>query len=202
MDIAVDLVEAYLRVNGYLTVTEYPILEAKRTGQVREATDLDLLAFRFPGAGRYIPRRDDQVPEVSLGPPDPALGAPEDEADMLVCEVKQGEASMNRAAWDPDVLEVALVRFGCCPSEHVEDVVEQLLEDGTATTPAGHRVRMLAVGATRDPEDLEPYQFLALGHVVEHLRSYLDEHWDVLSQGQFRTPAMAFLALASKLDRA
>jgi uncharacterized membrane protein YedE/YeeE len=51
MDTAVALVEAYLNVNGYFTVAEYPVLEASRHGGVRAATDLDVLAFRFPGAG-------------------------------------------------------------------------------------------------------------------------------------------------------
>lgn len=34
MDHAVALVEAYLRVNGYLTVAEYPVLDAPRHGEV------------------------------------------------------------------------------------------------------------------------------------------------------------------------
>ncbi len=32
MDNAVAQVQAYLQVNGYLTVTEYPVLEAARDG--------------------------------------------------------------------------------------------------------------------------------------------------------------------------
>ncbi len=30
MDTAVALVETYLRINGYFTVTEYPVIEAAR----------------------------------------------------------------------------------------------------------------------------------------------------------------------------
>ena len=52
MDHAVALVRTYLQLNGYLTVTEYPVLEAARHGGHRTLTDLDVLAFRFPGAGR------------------------------------------------------------------------------------------------------------------------------------------------------
>src|SRR5262245_18598254 len=55
MDPAVGMVESYLRVNGYFTVTEYPIVEASKYGEYRTATDLDVLAFRFPGAGRLVP---------------------------------------------------------------------------------------------------------------------------------------------------
>lgn len=61
MDPAVALVQAYLRVNGYFTVAEYPVLEATRSGGFQMATDLDLLAFRFPGAGRAIASAGDEV---------------------------------------------------------------------------------------------------------------------------------------------
>jgi hypothetical protein len=53
MDNAVALVQAYLQVNGYFTVTEYPVLEAARHG-IEAATDFDVLAYRFPGAGRLL----------------------------------------------------------------------------------------------------------------------------------------------------
>ena len=48
MDNAVALVQAYLRLNGYFTVTEYPVIATRRDGTYRTATDLDVLAFRFP----------------------------------------------------------------------------------------------------------------------------------------------------------
>ena len=54
MDKAVAPVQAYLRVNGYFTVAEYPVVEAMRNGGYREATDLDILAFRFSGAGQLV----------------------------------------------------------------------------------------------------------------------------------------------------
>ena len=53
MDNAVALVRAYLHVNGYFTVTEYPVLEAARHGGYRTVTDLDVLAVRFPGCLLY-----------------------------------------------------------------------------------------------------------------------------------------------------
>ena len=50
MDNAVALVRAYLHLNGYFTVTEFPVMEALRGGGFRTATDLDVLAFRFARA--------------------------------------------------------------------------------------------------------------------------------------------------------
>ncbi len=47
MDTAVALVQAYLNVNGYFTVVEYPVLGMERGRQARTVTDLDVLV---PGA--------------------------------------------------------------------------------------------------------------------------------------------------------
>lgn len=52
MDNAVALVQAYLRVNGNFTVSEFPVIELRRAQGYTAATDLDILGFRFPGAGK------------------------------------------------------------------------------------------------------------------------------------------------------
>lgn len=117
MDSAVALVESYLRVNGYFTVTEYPVAEVARNGGYRTATDLDVLAFRFPGAGRIVPSRRGArpgEPETILFAPDPELGCAAEQADMLIGEVKEGRAELNRGAREPAVLRAVLTRFRCC----------------------------------------------------------------------------------------
>jgi len=55
MDMGVALVQACLRAHGYFTVSEYPILEAIRHGEHRIATDIDILAVRFPHACQLVP---------------------------------------------------------------------------------------------------------------------------------------------------
>ncbi len=50
MDHAVSLVQAYLQLNGYFTSAEYPIMQSAGKGSFRTVTDIDILAFRFPGA--------------------------------------------------------------------------------------------------------------------------------------------------------
>lgn len=52
MDSAVALLQTCLRVNGYFTVSEYPIVELR--GAFQAATDMDVLAFRFRGAERWV----------------------------------------------------------------------------------------------------------------------------------------------------
>ena len=69
---AVDLVRAYLQVNGYFTVTEYPVMERFGGGH-REVTDLDVLAYRFRGAGRVAPGTGRRAVVPVLVEPDPML---------------------------------------------------------------------------------------------------------------------------------
>lgn len=93
MDNAVALVQAYLRVNGYFTVAEYPVVEAMRHGGYREATELDILAFRFPGAGQLVPGAGHSARQDSLAYAlDPALAVDHSGGDMLMGEVKEGVA--------------------------------------------------------------------------------------------------------------
>ncbi|MEZ6317235.1 MAG: hypothetical protein R3B49_00575 [Phycisphaerales bacterium] len=77
MDTAVSIVRAYLQANGYFTMTEVPVIEATGT-VVRSATDLDVLAVRFPGERRTVANhggqwdRDEVIPGTSTS----ALGEP------------------------------------------------------------------------------------------------------------------------------
>jgi hypothetical protein len=143
MDHAVALVQAYLRVNGYLTVTEYPIVEAVRSGGYQAATDLDILAFRFGRAstlGQAVTPAG--RPHAGIPPVDPALDLRPDLPDMIIGEVKEGRATLNRGATDKAVLAAAIARFGCCDASEAEMVVIDLLRRGRAKIPhAVHRHR-------------------------------------------------------------
>lgn len=199
MDTAVALVQAYLHVNGYFTVTEYPVLEAYRRDETRAVTDLDVLAFRFAHPEHDVKRGRGRRP---LGGqaliPDPVLGCSADQPDMIVGEVKEGAARFNTAARDPVVLQVALARFGCCPSPHVGPLTQQLLAQGRAVTPAGHAVRMVAFGDSAGAASQHAWTCVPMRHVVEFLQTYLRQHWGVLRGVQIREPALGVLALMEK----
>jgi len=202
MDNAVALVQAYLRVNGYFTVAEYPVVEAMRQGGYRVATDLDILAFRFPRAGRLVPGSGrvgthDQLLSTSC---DALLDVEHNEADMLIGEVKEGRAELNQAATDRAVLRAALTRFGCCHPDHVVHLVDELLNAGKAITPSGHRIRLVAFGSIV-PGGSHSYAVIPLGHVVEFLRAYLRENWDVLHNAEFKDPAFGMLMTLEKAQR-
>lgn len=196
MDNAVALVQAYLRVNGYFTVSEYPVLERFRHGQVRTMTDLDILGFRFPGAGRIVVHgsgKDDH--EIRA---DPALHTSAGQPDMLIGEVKEGHAELNRACRDPDVLEVVLARFGCCPAKEARRTAKALMRSGSSRSAGGHVIRLVAFGEAPQIEERNGYLVIPLAHVVHYLRQHLREHWDVLRHAQPKDTALGFLTLLEK----
>ena len=200
MDNAVGLVQAYLRVNGYFTVSEYPILEGTRSGGFRTVTDLDILAFRFPGAGPH-PAGWRASHDGTLPLPDPALGIEAGQADMLVGEVKEGPAVLNAAATDPGVLHAALVRFGCSAPEDAHQAVTTLVREGRAPLPGGHCIRLVAFGATSEEGAVHKYRVIRLGHIVEFLRRYLREHWELVRHSEMKDAALGFMLLTEKALR-
>ena len=196
MDNAVALVQVYLHINGYFTVAEYPVIEAMAKGKgYRMATDLDILAFRFPSAGQLIPGKQKNKEFYA---PDPVLNCPSDSADMLVGEVKEGRAELNRGATNPLVLRSMLARFGCCSMHDAEPLVQQLMSKGKAITPSGHKIRLVAFGANSDSVKSSHYDVIDLGHIVQFLQNYLHQHKNILRQAQFKDPTLGFLMLLEK----
>lgn len=199
MDTAVALVQAYLRVNGYFTVSEYPVVEQVRPGDVRTMTDLDILGFRFPGAGHVLARGPAHGALQRFGT-DPVLAASAEHADMLIGEVKEGPAVLNRACRDPRVLEVVLTRFGCCPPPDAARTAEALVQTGSVQSHGGHLIRLIAFGNAPGPQKRDGYVVVPLAHVVSYLRGHLRENWDVLRHIQPKDPAFGFLTLLEKLE--
>ena len=197
MDHAVALVEAYLQINGYFTVAEYPVIESFGKDHYGVATDLDILAFRFPGAGRLITGHGSN----KLYAPDPALGIDGDKADMLIGEVKEGHAELNRNARNPDVLQTVLARFGCCSLHDVDNTVKQLISKGHSTTHSGHRVRLMAFGSSGEKSPHKGYSVLMLGHIISFVEAYLGQHWGVLRHAQFKHQALGLFMVLEKARR-
>ena len=203
MDHAVALVQAYLQVNGYFTVTEYPVLEALEGGGYQSATDIDLLALRLSGAGGVVAtetRGGEEGKETFE--PDPILRIPEGKADLLIVEVKEGRAELNRGAKNREVLSAALKRFGLPSHDRVEKSLRELERKGKTKWPGGTWVRMLAFGSIVDPKVTTGFHAISLPHVMQYLRAYLDENWDALRHAHIRHEAFGFLALLEQVRRA
>ncbi|MEN8239384.1 MAG: hypothetical protein ABFR53_09310, partial [Actinomycetota bacterium] len=134
MDTAVSLVQSYLFANGFFTVTEYPILETLAVGNPRTVTDIDVLALRPPGAGESA--RATTTSGILVGP-DPELDLSDTYIEVIIGEVKEGAAELNKAARDPAVLRAVLDRFGTMDPDVAQQVVDELSRTGTAMHPSG-----------------------------------------------------------------
>lgn len=196
MDVAVGLVRTYLHLNGYFTVTEYPIVEAMAHGGYRTSTDVDVLAVRFPGAGRVVASR--HAERRLRFEADPALDGPPEKVDMIIGEVKEGRAELNRGARDPLVLETVLARFGCCSAEIAERAAQDLIRRGRADLSPTHHARLVAFGSVLEKNLGYPCQAMALGHLVRFIQGYVREHWDVLRHAQFKDPSLGLLMTLEK----
>lgn len=195
MDVAVAVVQAYLRVNGYFTVAEYPVLDvAHEPG--RTITDLDILAVRLHRAPDPTGPAD--------APLDPALGAAAGAADMIVGEVKEGRPHPNPAMRDPDVLTAALTRFGCCQPADAAELVAELLRTGRATAPEGHTIRTVVFGnpTTAVAPHAAPWHTVPFSQVLGFLEDHLSAHWRTIGHTQIKDDTLGLLALREKARRA
>lgn len=202
MDNAVAIVQAYLRVNGYLTVTEYPIVESADNGGFQTATDLDVLAFRFAhsctlhasvGSDGYGARCEIET--------DPALDVRAGTSDMIIGEVKEGRAVLNRAASKPGVVAAALTRFGCCEPAHAVELAQRLVRDGQARTQHGHRIRLMAFGSLPPEAPSRRFAVVLLGSVVDYLRQHIRRHWSQLQASESKDPGLSMLMTLEKAER-
>ena len=197
MDHAVALVEAYLQINGYFTVAEYPVIESFGKKHYSVATDLDILAFRLLGAGQLVSGHGGK----GMFAPDPAPGIHCDTADMLIGEVKDGHEELNRNACNPEVLRTVLARFGCCPLKGVYKTVQQLINKSESVTHSEHRIRLIAFGSSREHLQRGRYHTLNAGACTDFIGDYLKEHWEVLRNAQFKHPALGLLMVLEKARR-
>jgi hypothetical protein len=197
MDIAVNLVENYLRLCGYLTVSEFEVQRREPDGSYKTVTDIDVMALRMPGDAIVgDPRDDDEGMLLLLD--DPVLQLEPDCVDVIIGEVKQGYAELNPGIKDHAVLHSMLRRVGWAYDEPLHVVVERLQAGDAHFSPArgGGRVRTRLVAFGRsDRSDLHT---ISHSHIVSTLLRFFEEHEAAFRPIQFKEPAPAFLRLLLK----
>lgn len=194
MDVGVALVQTYLRLNGYFTVSEFPVIGEHRD-RYRAVTDLDVLAFRFAAPRNLVSRKGTDARRwVDILPFDAALGGDPDSPDMIIGEVKTGCAALNRAATDASVLRVALARFGCCGIEDAGRIAQELIRRGHAQTAMQHAVRLVAFGSSAPVTPSGGWHVVLLADVVRFIDSYIRKHWSVLKSAEPKDTAFALVA--------
>lgn len=197
MDIAVNLVESYLRLNGYLTLSEFEIQRKTTDGTYESATDVDIAGLRFPGDIHAVDSHDLGFEMLLID--DEALRLEPDTVDVIVGEVKQGEAEFNPTLKQYEVLHSVLNRIAWLYAVPIDEVVQALRGSGisrVASCGGIGRVRTRLVAFGRSPHsDLHT---ISLAHVFETMVAHLEEFREVLRPVQYADPAPALLQLLVK----
>jgi hypothetical protein len=198
VDIAVNLVESYLRLNGYLTLTEVEVQRRGRDGHYESVTDVDVVAIRYPGDLYAVDDHLDPQGRLLLIE-DPGLHLAERMVDVIVGEVKQGAARLNPALTTHEVLHQILRRLDWIYESGVEGTVATLQQVGVSETPGRSgaivRTRLVAFGGTSGEPTVTT---IPLGHVLTQMVRFMERFEDVVRPSQFGEPAPAMLHLMVK----
>ena len=197
MDIAVNLVENYLRLTGYMTLSEYEVQRRDKQGQFKTVTDVDIMGIRFPG-DVYLgdPHKEAECELLVID--DPVLELEPETIDVIVGEVKQGRAELNPGIKDHAVLHSMLRRVEWLYGVELSEVIDALQRKELSVVPGKGegrvRTRLVAFGRSRHSN----VNTIALGHIVTTMLDFFEEHDDAFRPVQFREPAPAFLRLLLK----
>jgi hypothetical protein len=198
VDAASGLVEVFLRLNGYLTLTEWQIQVMNARGQWETITDVDVVGVRFPGD---IFLADSPDPEIknSLKVSADLLELDRGVIDVIVGEVKEGEAVFNPALTRHETLYTVLHRIGWLyADEALELVVEDLRRDGISMrkAPGGDTVRTRLVAFGQAPQ--LTVNTIPIGRILEASTAFLAAHDDLFRSARFSNPVAATLKLLHK----
>jgi len=194
VDIGVELVEAYLRLNGYFTISEFEVLRETSPGNYQTVTDVDMIAVRFPGP-MYIADSHAKGESPSLLVEDPVLDLLPDTVDVIIGEVKQGEAVFNPGLTNHHTLHTVLQRVAWLYGDNVHKVARDL-ENHLLCHQAEPKVRTRLVAFGRS--QVNNLHTISLTHIFEKMIGQFRDHGDALRAAQFKNPAAALIRLLVK----
>jgi len=199
MNSGAALVEAYLRVNGYLVLDEVPLVLPDETGGYRTLTDLDIVAVRWPRVKMGAPDAAGRI----LNPirTDPVLDVPEGVIDVIIGEVKEGRAQFNRALRSQEALRMGLERVGICSDDELEIASAALAEQAavrlTASDPV-RQVRLVAFGIGTSRK-AETHYVVSLRDATTFVEDLMRRAHEVLLPSTLADPVLGLLHLRNKL---
>ena len=195
-DIAVNLVESYLRFNGYLTLSEFEVQARNERGVFEAVTDVDIMAVRFPGDVVVGDPDGDMAKMMVIE--DPALRLEPGQIDVIIGEVKQGAPEFNPGIRRHVVLASLLQRVRSLFTRDLNEVVDELARFDICLTPGRDggivRVRLVAFGRSQE----HGLHFIGHGHIVRTLMGFISGLDDAFRPVQLHEPAPALLALLVK----
>jgi len=203
LNTCVALVGAYLRFNGYVTVPEQPILVGEgKPYRYHTATDVDILAVRFPNAAVVVPREYGTVEDHLSLKIDDVLELHDETVDVLIGEVKSGRPRLNEGLRDPNVLYATIRRVDPGFDVPIEETIQKLIRRGEAECKASGkkwRFRLVAFGEGQPALEGGPYMVVQMRHVASFLMQTMREHHQVWKDAQFGDGVLDLLHLFDKM---
>lgn len=168
------LVECYLRLNGYFIVNNF-ILHDQHGSQ---KTEVDLIGVRFPNQIEIIKDDGGRGQNQKLEN-DPKLIGKESIIDIIIAEVKKGEARINRPFGKEEVLEYILNWIGCLNEKEKIKAIKCLKKKEDFYTGNGRiRVRFVCFGEQSKIECKQITLLDALRFIRGRFRKYFDYKTD------------------------
>jgi hypothetical protein len=203
LNTCVALVGAYLRFNGYVTVPEQPVLIGQgKPYRYHTATDIDILAVRFPNAAVVVPREYGTVEDDLHLEIDSMLELEDETVDVLIAEVKSGRPRLNDGMREPDVLYATLRRVDPGFDVAIDETIDCLIRNGEAQCKAAGkkwRFRLVAFGEGQPAPEGGPYMVVQMRHVAAFLMKTMREHHLVWKDAQFGDPVLDLLHMFDKM---
>lgn len=198
MDAASGLVEVFLRVNGYLTLTEWQIQVMNARGQWETITDVDVVGVRFPGDIFLAESQDPDIKETLKVSAD-LLNLDRGVIDVIVGEIKEGEAVFNPALTRYETLYTVLHRISWLyANDGLEKVVSDLGAHGISyqTAPGGDSIRTRLVAFGQSPA--ADVNTIPIDLILEQSTQFLAAHDALFRSVRFVNPVAATLKLLHK----
>lgn len=196
MDISVNLVESYLRLTGYLTLSEFEVQGRRPDGTYETITDVDIVAVRFPGSVYLGDPHDSDYSLLLID--DPELRLLDDCVDVIIGEVKEGDAKINAGLFDHRTLQSVLQRLSWFYDADLDAVADGLQGDGLhiAAARGGGKVRTRIVAFGQ--AEATGLNVISHSHLISTLVGFFEEFDGALRPLHFKEPATGFLRLLAK----
>lgn len=198
MDAASGLVEVFLRVNGYLTLSEWQIQALDKEGRWETITDVDIVGLRFPG-DVFLADSHDPAIQSTLRVRGDLLMLEPGAIDVIIGEVKEGEAVFNPGLKRHETLHTVLQRLGWLyTAVEMGEVVAGLVSEGTYVSPGPDgtpvRTRLVAFGQARKLTT----NTIPVGMILEDSAAFIAAHDHLLRSARFANPVADTLKLLHK----
>lgn len=140
----------YFRLNGFFQIENF-VVHPGRKGSQR--TDVDILGVRFP----FRVERLFDDPHTIMQDDNVRLSLPDNQIDIIIAEVKANQPCTLNGPWTREQdqnMHRILAAIGCMQHANIEAAAADIYQSGIHTSETGLRVRLVAVGASRN-DDLE-----------------------------------------------